>query len=64
MHEGCMMAEGKKPEPDPVEDVNHAGNAGELAERDDALPGLVDHLLVVDQAYFFLQARVQQGHVI
>ncbi len=64
VHKGCMMAKGKKPEPDSVKDVYHAGDAGELAERDNALPGLVDHLLVVDQADFFLQACVQQGHVI
>ncbi len=64
MHEGSVMSEGKKPKPDTVEDVNHSGDAGELAEGDDTLPRLVDHLLVVDQADLLLQARVQQGHVV
>ena len=64
VHEGGVMAEGEKSKPYPIEDIYHSGDAGELAERNDALSRLVDHLLIVNKTNFLLQARVQQGHII
>ena len=48
VHERRVMAEREQSKPEPVEDVDHSGDSCVLAERDDALAGLVDHLFVVD----------------
>ena len=64
VHEGGVVTKRQKPESNPVQDINHSCNSGKFSERYDPLPVLIDHLLVINQANFFLQAGVQQWHVV
>ena len=49
-HEGCVVSQGQKSNPQPVQYVDHSGHPCVLAERHDTLAGGIDHPLVVQQS--------------
>ena len=64
VHEGGVVAECQEPQPDTMEDVDHARLAGVLTEGDHPAPAGVAHRLVVHAAHVLLQHGVQQVHVV
>ena len=64
VHEWRVVTQGQHPQPDSVQNVDHAGNPGKLTEGHDALAVLVAHPLVVNQTDVLLQQRVQQVHIL
>lgn len=63
VHERRVMAQRQQPQTEAVQDVDHAGDAGVLAEGNLPLAALVDDALVVDQTDLLVQNGVEQRHV-